>query len=316
MLKFAIVVETSTQQDKLFSRGPRSILGRIQTATQGVDMRPSYDHYPATAALLTSTDRLSESTVTEARMTSPDGYLIGIGAGGIFGLLDFFPEDNAPLGIVMIDIDPHVVAVGRALIDRLKTAQEPTDIQAFLNLDGESYSPLRTKVLKRDPVLREMTIGRWHTSAKKSPNSNPFCDYRDGISPAKQIVKHFDLLRELAKRGRIVAINSDFLYPELAQAISTLPGYSDSRNVIYLTNALKLAIGSRNQILGLDKIDQSDVRQLFSALAFYGEGSESPLLVHAPNFSSYLRIDRNFDDLIGEYRIRYPRQLESSGSFF
>lgn len=83
----------------------------------------------------------------------PNGYLIGIGAGNVFRMLELYPEGKTPKAIILFDIDPLVVAQGQYFIEQLKR-NKPED-------DG-NLEPLKSIIKKAKerrklaPVLQQL----------------------------------------------------------------------------------------------------------------------------------------------------------------
>ncbi|MEK7092544.1 MAG: hypothetical protein AAB907_02885, partial [Patescibacteria group bacterium] len=67
------------------------------------------------AAILGTNETASTEFFESVRLKDPDGYIIGVGVGNALSLLQSFPEGVVPRGMVLVDIDPKVVAVGKAL---------------------------------------------------------------------------------------------------------------------------------------------------------------------------------------------------------
>src|SRR3989338_1368374 len=61
------------------------------------------------------------------RRQKPDGYIYGHGAGNIFTMLETFPEQTPPKGLIMTDIDPAVVLAGAVFINGLKQCRSWRD---------------------------------------------------------------------------------------------------------------------------------------------------------------------------------------------
>src|SRR5437762_41166 len=89
-----------------------------------LDLAPSVKDLPFnpkepffSAAVLYTLDYAEYGFVESLRACNPDGYIIGIGAGGIFYYINCFAQGTAPKGLIGIDYDPHVVAAGLVMID-------------------------------------------------------------------------------------------------------------------------------------------------------------------------------------------------------
>lgn len=293
------MVERRTPNPELItSRGPRSISGRIQAATAGLDMRPSYDHYMGYPAILNATDKLSPQ-LAEAikKRVRPDGYIVGIGTGGTFAMLEFFPEDSPPKGIIMADINPYVVAAGRVLVDALRSVQTSSDMEAFFRMGTVRYLATMEKVVARDRVLKGAMKDKFHGSKYNFPQFRGI-DSGSDINVPQLIIRNFKLLRDLARGGRMVSVYSDFFNVDLVEAVMVLPEFSDSTNVIYLTNAISIALSNSKFVIG-DEGNSSENAQIFaSAVGLYANAKKDPVYVSNSAGSDDLAFSRTFDDLI------------------
>lgn len=131
---------------------------------------------------------------------APNGYLIGIGAGNVFSMLEGFPEGTVPKAVILFDIDPTVIEFGQYLI----------------------------QVLRDSPDKLSSVI-------KKTPSENVFFPVSNANSE-QAILKYADLLHQLAKEGNFVIARAEFNNPELIEELSALPDIQNLNNVIYLSN--------------------------------------------------------------------------------
>lgn len=136
---------------------------------------------------------------------APDGYVIGIGVGNIFSLLDTFPQDKPPKGIVMINVDPRAVEDAKKIVDQFRE-------------EGE---------VKKDPI-EELTQEEYERRVYREGNYN--------VDTENVMKRHAALLRKLAKEDNIAVIQQDFLNPELIEILSCLPQLNTSNNIVYLSN--------------------------------------------------------------------------------
>lgn len=129
---------------------------------------------------------------------APNGYLIGVGFGNVFSMLEAFPQGSKPRAILLFDVDPNVVAYGKRFIEEWKnTPDSPPE---------ESNPP--------DSVFRE----RWVS------------DYKVALK------KYGPLLQQLAKDGNLVIEQADFTDSRLIEELTQLPDLKDSNNLVYLSN--------------------------------------------------------------------------------
>lgn len=187
-----------------------------------------------TPALLVTTDRMGEGFITKIRSLYPDGYLVGVGAGGIFSLLECYPQEVEPKGIVLSDINPHVVVAARVMVTELKKASSPDDF--YKNFFEQSKSDYQKKVdviFDEEPVLKA-GVTDWKGLAGTPMDA---VTSLDGYPNIPSIIKgKYELLRRLALSGKIVSIYGDFKDPAFIDSVVGLPDFTRVTNIIYLTN--------------------------------------------------------------------------------
>ncbi|MBI2018153.1 hypothetical protein HYS96_00425 [Candidatus Daviesbacteria bacterium] len=171
------------------------------------------------ASGFTSTNERIDPRTLETVMLSdlpPNGYLIGVGVSNIFSLLDTFPKDSPPKGIVLVNTDPEAVKNARNFVEVVKSGSSVT-----FDSYGRSVG----------------MIARLYSGEKISKYYE--CAYGNGerqVDTELVMDKYHDMLVKLAQEGNIAVVQQDFLDPALLEIISRLPGLKDSNNVIYLSN--------------------------------------------------------------------------------
>lgn len=84
---------------------------------------------------------------------SPNGYVIGIGAGNVFRMLELFPEGQIPKAMILFDIDPYVVELGQRYIEQLKRTQSEEDVD-IEPLRAIIHEPDKRKILA--PIIKQL----------------------------------------------------------------------------------------------------------------------------------------------------------------
>ncbi|MBI4039555.1 hypothetical protein HY388_01895 [Candidatus Daviesbacteria bacterium] len=138
----------------------------------------------------------------QSQKEAPDGYLVGIGAGNVFSMLEAFPEGQLPKAILLFDINYEAVASGQALIEKLKRG-EPcpyTSAVTYTNIDKNVFT-------------------------EDLPANIKFA-----------WIKYWPTLTKLAQAGNLAIAQVDFANPELMNLLANLPQFKDSNNVVYLSN--------------------------------------------------------------------------------
>lgn len=89
---------------------------------------------------------------------NPEGYLVGVGAGNALTMLHCFQDGVTPKGVILADIDPGAVAVGKLLINNLKKTEsaEHLERQLLEMPEGVFYASIQNLIAsEEDPVLKE-----------------------------------------------------------------------------------------------------------------------------------------------------------------
>lgn len=175
----------------------------------------------------------------------PDGYIIGVGAGVIFSMLEGFDDDTQPKGIVIVDVNPGVIAFAEVLIDELRTSQSQEDFERrFFHQSKDEYQEkFKAKVAGRksrrfhDQIQICKDLENFRNSPSEVWNEQRYVLRPDMIPIPKQLVQNFAVLKRLADNNNITAIYADITNPQLVQAIRSLPDFSSLANIIYLSNA-------------------------------------------------------------------------------
>lgn len=178
-------------------------------------------------------------TISDGITNPLDGYVIGVGFGHIFKMIDLFPEGMLPRAIICVDVQPEVVLTGRIIVQKLRYAQDkksffrslyavtPDEIDAVIQ--KEHNPEIAIRFLEAVPYIEELFSNaeyRREIGAYLTP------------SIVDVLTRNFDRLQQLAKSNNIGVVFIDIANIQLIQAIMTLPNYSTSRNIIYLSNAI------------------------------------------------------------------------------
>lgn len=201
----------------------------------------TYDFHPA---FLECTDGISPDFRKELKERNPNGYLIGLGMGGILALLDGFEEE--PRGIICFDLNPQVVIAGRIFLDILKESENPEDLFNKCNsITDENFSRRRSGEFAKDKNLLDGWAdwnNRDYTPEKFLRNLNKIDrQYENWINIAAEIRKNYDRLKTLALEDKIAVGYADISRDGLSESLSTLPGFNELTNVIYISNAISLS---------------------------------------------------------------------------
>ena len=107
-------------------------------------------------AFLITSDRINTDILTKVKDREPDGYLVGVGFGGLLTFLNCFSSEKKPKGIIAVDINPQVVIAGRFMIEMLKTSNTHTEfIDRFFNADKNTYIREFIRIGKEDKKVKK-----------------------------------------------------------------------------------------------------------------------------------------------------------------
>ena len=196
------------------------------------------------------------------RRQKPDGYIYGPGAGNIFTMLETFPEQTPPKGLIMTDIDPAVVLAGAVFINGLKQCRSWRDFAINILFtpnhksqikkvsENPNYGFLRKNVESEkrfESAMRSFRIDlagypEFETALIQRPDEFielPFKNnvaIQDNLRPFIAMARFYPLLRQLSIEDNIIMIYADMLDPDLLSRISDIKDLRQHRNVIYVSN--------------------------------------------------------------------------------
>ena len=265
----------------------------------GFDISPNLTRYGGLAALFTSSDQVARPFFDRTKTLNPNGYIVGVGAGGIFALLDCYSCGQLPKGIVVSDINPFVVAAVRVMReDLIKSSTANEFVERFFQCSDAEYRKKQERVKSKDKNLKN-GIKRWTLDS-----STPMEEWRrmevrgqntfsDSITVPYIVGTNFLKLQELAKSGGIAACYADFMNPDFIDSVRQLPDFVESRNIIYISN-----------VIDLHRTSTSDYRDgsYFSRLRRYEIDKYLPIFVCAPRVrNDLLQSERTFLDVLKHY---------------
>jgi hypothetical protein len=239
-----------------------TLTDKLTTLYDDPGILPSQPHYPGQAGFLLTNERMKPEVRRQLIATKPDGFVIGTGAGTIFGLPGVFPEDTPCKGIISIDHKPEVVLGGLMLAELAKQGLSADDILDLFHheLGKYPYSFARDIIAQQHPSLRPrlshaleagntFSLGTITTQAReyfeeiKNDEADPkFVDGDRLINIPDILRRNWEVITGLANSGNLVFIYSDLLSPHTASAIAKLaPDLLGFRNIFYGSNVLNHA---------------------------------------------------------------------------
>ena len=185
----------------------------------------------------------------------PNGYLVGPTVGSIFSLLDLYSQGESPKGIIVTDINPEVILLGKMFVRGLQMYPTFEDMQrALFNIyrtdlaqkiftevvQSEENSILKEKFqsISQDRLLiliKQMANSYENDHYNKTPDVFYNNENRT-INVTAAIQKHYTMLRNFALQGKMAMLYADLSDPVILSEIQKLPQYTTSTNIVYLSN--------------------------------------------------------------------------------
>jgi hypothetical protein len=309
---------STTESGALFSWGkllykdtspvPQPLEGQIRQSLGGRNISPDHEKYVGMAAILTTSDYAREGFFEDMQTTHPNGYIVGIGVGGILSMLEGFEPGTLPKGFIMSDINPWVVAAAKLFTSEVTNAPDAQSlIRSLYFQDVETYKNELTHIARKDKTLRQ-GIKRWKREAPYPPRLkaqeledtvqgrwSPDIAYSTFVQNTyphipSVIFNHFDQLQQFARSGKIASFYTDFRNPDFISAVSSLPDFFDGTNVIYTTNSIDCHTKGRT----------SDIES-FTTLSQYDNSAHEPVFVTATKPTLRMETARSFAGLKAIY---------------
>lgn len=217
----------------------------LRDALHGVDVSPQLlRQLPGWPAMLRVGEMADPDFFDKVREHHPNGYIIGVGAGVIFSMIEGFDGENQPKGIVIADVNPKVIAFAKVLIDELKASQSQEDFEKrFFHQSKEEYEEkFKAKIEEEtNPGFHEQIeicqdLEQFRDTPSEVWNEQKYVLRPDMIPVPKLFVQNFTVLKRLTDTDNISVIYADISNPYLIQAVGSLPGFNNLASIIYLSN--------------------------------------------------------------------------------
>lgn len=184
---------------------------------------------------------------------NPDGYIIGVGAGNAFTMLHCFPEGTVPKGVVLADIDPKAVAVGKLLVKQLSRTGLSDQFQSqFFGMPESDFNTSIQELISEEDddrlkahwqaVDSETWHKVWEELGKREPipwDEEAVYKYEgQNVDVVGAILEKYPVLKQLAMRDNIAIAYADFTDPEFIAAVRELPEFENSTNIVYFSNIM------------------------------------------------------------------------------
>ena len=220
----------------------------LRDALLGVDVSPLlFLDLPGWPAILRVGEMAESDFFERIKDQHPDGYIIGVGAGVIFSMIEGFDDETQPRGIVIVDVNPGVIAFAEVLIDELRASSSSEDFEKrFFHQSKDEYQDkFKAKVAGKknrrfhDQIQICKDLENFRNAPSELWQDQKYVLRPDMIPVPKLLVQNFSVLKRLADSNNITAVYADITNPQLVQTIRSLPDFNSLVNIIYLSNAFE-----------------------------------------------------------------------------
>jgi len=195
-------------------------------------------------AMLVTNEHINSQLINEVSTSStpPNGYIVGVGAGTVFRLIDLFPAGQTPRGIICTDIVPEVVLVGRALEYNIKKCN--TMEEAVKGICGFDSIPTYYAVIRdeKNPIVRRRMISAIPYVVEWMKEHSIFSRLQDSRNSPGEVLRtikrHFNLIKSLALEGKINFAYTSFIDPDWISYVKKLPDWDSLQNIVYISNII------------------------------------------------------------------------------
>lgn len=259
-------------------------------------------------AALASNERIDKNLFKAIKNHTPDGYVVSVGCGMSMGLPLGFKLDKSPKGIVLVDVDKHVIALSKALINAIKQTKNPTEFynlfyvdpitnaKKFLKEDPEELATFEEMGFEKEEALRlQIERSRGSYQRRISEKGRPNID--------NILVSTYDKWKVLINEGRVAIIHGSLIDKEVIDTITSLPEYSSSTNIIYLSNIIDHIV-SRKSWESAD----SGLSKYLQALEKYNPKEHPAIFLDTlRNFNYWLRASKGVPDIcVADLKVLHP----------
>lgn len=182
--------------------------------------------------------------------SKPDGYIICVGNGAIWLMLDLFQNGTQPKGIISLDRDASVILSGKVLLELAK--QEITSDKAVEYFYGgkiDDMVAIAKNIIQNEEndaikqaLMDTISTGQFIRDLEvlHQLEINPTVpDVRRRKSISSAISKHWPTIIRLAKEGKIHFLHSDISNEATLRFITAnLPDIPLFQNILYISNVV------------------------------------------------------------------------------
>jgi hypothetical protein len=257
----------------------------------------SSDPYNRFAALSTN-ERVDSGLFKAIRNHNPGGYIVAVGCGMSVGLPLGFKEEQSPKGVVLIDTDRHVNAISKAFITAVKETNNITEFynqfyidpitnaEKFLKDDKEAMMTLNTMTTTKGNSIREqIDRSRGDYSKRVAANGHPSLD--------NILTATYGSWKKWIKEGKVTAILGSLTDKEIMNAVTNLPEFRKSTNVVYLSNIIDHIISR-----GAWKQCEAELTSFLHAISHYNSDDYPAIYLDTlRSFNYWLRVSKGVPNI-------------------
>jgi len=180
--------------------------------------------------------------------SKPDGYIVGVGNGAIWHMLDLFPDGVLPRGVISLDRDPSVILSGLVLLElgrREITSDEATTyfyggkIDALLDIaknlvqnePGDRFKQTLNDVVSTGQFAQDLEVLYWLETHPDIP------DIRRRKNITSVIHRQWPVITTFAKEEKMFFLHSDIADETIVRLIiEHTPDITSCSNILYTSN--------------------------------------------------------------------------------
>lgn len=245
---------TTTEMPEEKAESPRvTDVATLLSTRLGENLTPPEFKSMGIAAIIGTNETVGDGFFEAVQAKKPDGYIVGVGIGNALTLVHCFPDDSIPKGLVLSDIDPRVVAVGKLLVKKVRESDSPAVFKKnFFGLSPSDFQKEMQVVIQEEgnSVLQQRLATEpsdtwdkiWKQVQHDIDYPLPWRDIRaytyegQNVNVAEAMMEKFSVFKHLADANNIAVAYCDFTNPAFVEAVRQLPDFENSTNIIYLSN--------------------------------------------------------------------------------
>lgn len=215
------------------------------------------------STVFSTTETMSPQLRNDLDVT-PDGYIIGVGGGMVWQMLDFFDDDHEPCGLIIVDPNISVILSCRILEELIKREMTKDEIFSLLlgrwkknegmprksrpNIEQLFEIAKEVAGAEMNPLLREKLIAsanspefrtHFETMWASQGETPPF---RKSITTNNTVEialdRHWDRIVTLFQGDTIAFVHSQLTNSTVLGYIGGLPDIDESSNIIYFAHII------------------------------------------------------------------------------